>query len=84
MREQGDAQMIKGDISTARLYYRVAAANGDADAALSLGNTYNPAFLVRLGVLGMSGDVTQATEWYHRAQALGSGDAERALQTLSQ
>ncbi len=84
MREQGDAQMIKGDISTARLYYGVAAANGDADAALSLGNTYNPAFLVRLGVLGMRGDVTEATDWYHRAQALGSGDAERALQTLPQ
>jgi len=83
MRDQGDAQMIKGDVSTARLYYQVAAAGGDADAALSLGNSYNPAFLAQLGVLGMRGDIAEAAEWYRRAQALGSRDAERALQTLS-
>jgi TPR repeat protein len=84
LRDQGDGQMKSGDISTARLFYQMAADKGDPEAALRLGNSYDPAFLKRLGVLGMRGDVAKAASWYRRAQALGNSDAARALAMLPQ
>jgi len=81
---EGDAAMIKGDIAAARLFYQSAAAKGNAAAALRLGNSYNPAFLARLGVLGMRGDAAAAATWYRRARELGDPDADRALLSLEQ
>lgn len=75
-------RILEGDIASARLFYERAAAAGDARAALALGNSFNPAFLRRLGVLGMEGDAAAAARWYRRARALGDPDAEKALKTL--
>jgi hypothetical protein len=83
LREAGDARTVEGDIASARLFYERAADAGDAQAALDLGNSFNPAFLERLGVLGIRGDVVAAARWYRRARTLGAPDAARALQTLS-
>ena len=83
LREAGDARIVEGDVASARLFYERAAADGDAQAALDLGNSFNPAFLERLGVLGMRGDVVAAASWYRRAHALGDPDATKALQNLA-
>jgi hypothetical protein len=80
---RGDQRLSVGDIASARLFYRRAAESGDARAALQLGSTYDPAFLVRLGVQGMRGDVAQAATWYRRARDLGDGAAAQRLQALS-
>jgi TPR repeat protein len=75
-------KIIEGDLASARLFYERAAKAGDAQAALDLGNSFNPGFLSRLGVFGMRGNAVVAARWYRRARALGNPDAERALRTL--
>jgi hypothetical protein len=82
LREAGDLRITEGDIASARLFYERAANAGDARAALDLGHSFNPAFLERLGVLGMRGDAAAAARWYRRARLLGDPDAENALKTL--
>jgi hypothetical protein len=82
LRQAGDMRIVEGDIASARLFYERAADAGDAQAALDLGNSFNPALLKRLGVLGMQGDVAAAARWYRRARILGDPDARQALQTL--
>ena len=82
LRQAGDAMILEGDIASARLFYEQAAGAGDAQAALYLGNSFNPVFLARLGVLGMRGNVVMAARWYRRALSLGSPDAEKMLRTL--
>jgi hypothetical protein len=82
LRQAGDVKLLEGDVASARLFYERAADSGDARAALDLGNSFNPAFLRRLGVLGMRGDAGAAARWYRQARRLGSPDAEKALHTL--
>lgn len=82
LRQAGDVKILEGDVASARLFYERAADAGDARAALDLGNSFNPAFLDRLGVLGMRGNVVVAALWYRKARMLGSPDAEKALHTL--
>jgi hypothetical protein len=82
LRQAGDVKILEGDVASARLFYERAADAGDARAALDLGNSFNPAFLDRLGVLGMRGNVVAAARWYRQARILGSPDAEKALHTL--
>jgi hypothetical protein len=82
LREAGDLRITEGDIASARLFYERAANAGDARAALDLGHSFNPAFLERLGVLGMRGDAAAAARWYRRARLLGDPNAENALKTL--
>jgi len=38
--------------------------------------------LKRLGVIGLSGDLTQAHDWYRKAAELGSADAPQRLEQL--
>jgi TPR repeat protein len=52
-------------------------------AALALGESYDPVVLKRLGVIGLSGDLTQARDWYRKAAELGSADAPRRLEQLA-
>jgi TPR repeat protein len=82
LRTRGDALLATGDIVSARLFYERAAEGGDAQAALMAGQTFDPGFLARAGVRGVRGDKAQASEWYRRAGALGSAEADRRLKTL--
>lgn len=82
LRQAGDVKTLEGDIASARLFYERAADAGDARAALDLGNSFNPAFLARLGVRGMRGDAAAAARWYRRAISLGNPDAAKALRAL--
>jgi hypothetical protein len=72
-----------GDIASARLLLRQAASTGNAQAALELGMTFDPVFLTRWGAVGFAPDVAQAREWYERAIKLGSTEASRHLEQLT-
>jgi TPR repeat protein len=80
--QSGDARLASGDIASARLYYERAAEAGDARAARLLANSYDPAFLERWGVLGMTGNAQQAARWYRLASGLGDLEAARDLASL--
>jgi len=75
---RGDALFGAGDLASARLFYQRAAEAGNGQAALRLGNTYDPAFLER-AQLRVQGDRALALFWYQRARELGAGDAEILL-----
>ena len=80
---RGDALIIKGDVASARLFYERAADAADGQAALRLGESYDPAFLERAHLTGARGDVQTAARWYRRARELGASEAEALLRTLS-
>ena len=80
---RGDAMVVLKDISAARKYYEYAANAGNARAALALGETYDPAFLSRLGTLGLKPNPTIAADWYRKAAALGDRVASGRLQALA-
>jgi len=81
--KRGQEYLNIGDIVSARLLLRRAAAMGDAQAALMLGASFDPSVLVELGVLGFAPDVTQARAWYQQAQERGSAEASRRLARLA-
>lgn len=80
--KRGNDLVALGDIVSARLYYERAAEAGDAHAALLAGETFDPNYLNRIGVLGVPGDPAQAAVWYQRAQELGEGSAAARLESL--
>ncbi len=83
---RGDALLSTGDIASGRLFYQRAAEAGNGQAALRLGNTYDPAFLER-AQLRVHGDRALALSWYQRARELGAVEAEillKGVQTQSE
>jgi outer membrane biosynthesis protein TonB len=79
---RGEQLFRDGNISAARLFFRRAAENGESQAALALGATYDPNYFKDLRVLGMDADVEQARVWYRKALELGSKDAHDRLEAL--
>jgi hypothetical protein len=71
-----------GYLAGARAYFRRAAEAGSGDAALALGDTYDPAFIDNIGAHGIKADVAQARAWYERARELGSEEAKARLEQL--
>jgi TPR repeat protein len=65
------------DVASARLFYERAAEAGDGRAALRMGQTFDPAFLV--GIRGTQASRENALSWYRRARDLGDAEAERML-----
>jgi hypothetical protein len=80
---RGRKYLVAGDVAAARLVLRPAALAGDSVAALTLGETFDPVALKRLGVIGLLGDPAQARDWYRRAAELGSADAPWRLEQLA-
>jgi len=78
---RGDALLSSGDITSARLFYERAAEAGNAEAALRLGEIYDPAFLRRSRFQAQA-DSSRASFWYGRARELGSTEAEILLNGL--
>jgi hypothetical protein len=69
-----------GDLISARLLLRRAVEAGDsAEAALALGETFDPLVFQRLGVIGIKPDAASARKWYERAAELGSPIASHNL-----
>ena len=81
---RGDGFLSAGDIASARLFYERAADAGNGSAALRLGASYDPGFLSRADIRGISGDPRQAASWYLRARELGDAAAIGRLRDLDQ
>jgi outer membrane biosynthesis protein TonB len=81
--KQGEQFVASGDVVSARVLFQRAAEAGDASGALSLGATFDPIVLGRLGVRGISADMEKARRWYERAKELGSPEAPRRLENLA-
>lgn len=78
------ANLIAGrDIAAARLVLRRVADDGDAQAALMLAETYDPAILEKLGVYGLVPEIAMARRWYETAIKLGSTEAGQRLAMLA-
>jgi hypothetical protein len=75
---RGDAFMRARDVGSARLFYERAAEAGDGRAALRMGQTFDPAFLV--GIRGTEASRRDALSWYRRARDLGDAEAQRMLE----
>jgi hypothetical protein len=82
--KRGQDALTSGDFASARLLLRRAAAAGSAMAALSLGASYDPQVIKRLGAVGAEPDTELARKWYRKAQALGSDTAGEQLAKLEQ
>jgi TPR repeat protein len=79
---RGDSLFGGGDIASARLFYERAADAGNGQAALRLGESYDPAFLARVHLGGVRGNVSAAIFWYQRAGDLGMSEADLLLGSL--
>ena len=79
---RGDALFGLGDLASARLFYERAADGGNGEAALRLGETYDPNFLQRAKLLVVKGDPAAAVFWYRRARELGAAEAEILLKYM--
>jgi TPR repeat protein len=77
--KQGKAMLSIGDISAARLLFARAAESENGEAALALGDTYNPVFLAEHGVVGPQADLELAKAWYRKALAFGEPRARERL-----
>ena len=80
---QGEASFRTGDVDSARLFYRHAAEAGDAQAALRMGATFDPAILSRGRLRNHFGDRSEARLWYLRALDLGAAEAAHRLDRLA-
>jgi hypothetical protein len=80
---EGLVAFAKGDIATARAFFVSAAAAGDARALVALGDTFDPASLSRLGVVGLKGDGVKARDYYARALAAGAIGARERIAALA-
>jgi hypothetical protein len=81
--ERGRRLIAGGDVAAARLALRRAAESKDAEAALMLGSTYDPAVLGELRVYGFAADVELARFWYEKAREFGIPEATRPLEVLA-
>ncbi|HLG83299.1 MAG TPA: hypothetical protein VKY22_19970 [Bradyrhizobium sp.] len=74
--------LAAGDIPAARLLLERAAEGQDANAALMLARTYDPAVLGTSDVRNITPEPDRARTWYQRAAQLGSAEAQRVLAQL--
>jgi len=82
--QRAEDLLSNGDVVASRQLYERAAEMGNADAALSLGATYDPRRLWSLGVLGMVGNKERARQWYQRADEMGHPGAKERLRALEE
>ena len=80
---RGDEFLRQSDVVSARLFYRLAAANGSAAGAIAMGSTYDPVFLARNAVRGVKPEPEKALVWYRTAVEFGDpGGKTRTAQLL--
>jgi hypothetical protein len=79
---RGDVLFRSGDLAAARLFYQRAADAGDGQAAIRLGETFDPVFLEHAQLRGARGDLELALSWYRRARDLGATEAGLLLRSL--
>jgi TPR repeat protein len=79
---QGDSNFRDDEVSVARFYYAQAADAGDAEAAVRMGETFDPAFWTLDRLRRVRGDPAAARFWYRRALVLGAAQAKQRLDYL--
>jgi hypothetical protein len=79
---RGDTLFGTGDITSARLFYERAADAGNGQAALRLGESYDPSFLEQAHLRTVRGDAAVAIKWYKRARELGASEADLLLMSI--
>lgn len=80
---RGDEFLRHSDVTSARLFYKLAAANGSAAGAIAMGSTYDPIFLERNAVRGVKPEPGWALAWYRAAAELGDATGKaRSVQLL--
>jgi hypothetical protein len=79
---RADWLVATGDITSARLLYERAADAGAAQAAVKLGETFDPVFLDHPHRRGTHADPDSAMFWYRRARDLGATEAVSRLKSL--
>jgi hypothetical protein len=80
---RGDGLFAAGDLASARFFYERAANAGNAQAALRLGQTYDPAFLAQIKAKGVQSDASAAVHWYLQADKLGAPEAALMLRGMA-
>jgi hypothetical protein len=78
----GDKLMSLGDLTAARQFYEKALGEGVPEAALKLGQTYDPALFAEKNVQGLTPDPSMAMKYYLQAQTSGVADATRSINGL--
>src|SRR6516165_3763016 len=81
--KRGKDLIANGDIAAARLVLRRAADANNAEAALTLAETYDPYVLRGLKVYSFAADAERARAWYEKAWELGSSAASQRLEMLT-
>jgi TPR repeat protein len=80
---RGDSLFRTGDLASARLFYERAANAGSGQAALRLGESYDPHFLEKTHLRGARSDTETAILWYKRARDLGASEATILLDSIA-
>ena len=80
----GNRLMRDGDIASARRLYEQAATNGNAEAALAMGRSYDPSYFEKLPVKTGKPDPATAFEWYKKALEGGLVTARVKIDALKQ
>jgi hypothetical protein len=73
-----------GYFAGARGYFKRAAEAGSAEAAIALGDTYDPDFIAEIDARGIPADLAEARSWYERAKILGSPVADERIAELAE
>jgi hypothetical protein len=76
---KGDALFGMGDVASARLSYERAADVGKGEAAVRLGETYDPYFLEQAHPARGARHSRSGDRWYRRARDLGASGVEILL-----
>jgi TPR repeat protein len=72
---RGDEFVRMRDIASARLLYERAARMRETAVRHCEWESFDPAFLDRIGIYQMAGDRQRALSWYRRARDLGDAEA---------
>jgi hypothetical protein len=75
----GNKMVSVGYFPGARAYFGRAAEAGSGEAAVLMGETYDPRFIEKMGAHGIKPEPDQAIAWYEKAKALGAADADDKL-----
>ena len=79
---RGDSLFRVGDVVSARGFYERAADKGSGQAALRLGESYDPSFLQQAHLRSVRADTSAAALWYRRARDLGVTEAQILLKDV--
>jgi hypothetical protein len=79
---RGDWLFATGDVAWARILYERAADAGEAQAAVRLGETFDPHYLHYAHLRGVHGNPGMARFWYRHARELGASGIASRLERL--